>query len=240
MTGQRSRFSLDWRVALGLCVTVIWISTGLVYLLSIVGWNNFVRLPTADIGSFLEGAFAPLAFLWLVIGHFMQQKEITANTQAIKIQEQSARRLELHSRRDTYFKLLNLVQEQLGSIASFHYMSVRGPTGSGDMSSEEFADGRSKMNSGDHALFVRLMTLETFRLRDNADAIEEMYFGTDVRRRHTENYVRTFEKLLKAAREADADEMISNALLFGSAVGRYYRVILYIQGHDPQELELFV
>ncbi|NCF19952.1 MAG: hypothetical protein GWP63_17085 [Haliea sp.] len=42
-----------------------------------VGLNSFVTLPTADIGSFLEGAFASLAFLWLVNGHFMQQKVIT-------------------------------------------------------------------------------------------------------------------------------------------------------------------
>jgi hypothetical protein len=43
----------------------------------VVGLNSFVTLHTADIGSFLVGAFAPLAFLWLVIGHFMQQKVIT-------------------------------------------------------------------------------------------------------------------------------------------------------------------
>ena len=74
---------MDWRVTLGLTLTTAWIGTGLIYLLSVVGIGNFVMLPTADIGSFLEGAFAPLAFLWLVIGHFMQQKEITANTTAI-------------------------------------------------------------------------------------------------------------------------------------------------------------
>ena len=105
-------------------------------------------LPTADIGSFLEGAFAHLAFLWLVIGHFMQQKEITANTKAIHIQERSARRLELHSRRDSYFKLLNLIQDQLGTIAGFHYFSVMGPSGTGDMSTEEFTAGRALAGKG--------------------------------------------------------------------------------------------
>ena len=104
--------------------------------------EQFRRLPTADIGSFLEGAFAPLAFLWLVIGHFMQQKEITANTKAIGIQEKSARRLEVHSQRDSYFKLLDLVQDQLGSIASFHHMSVCGPTRTGEITGEEFTEQR--------------------------------------------------------------------------------------------------
>lgn len=36
--------------------------------------------------SFLEGAFAPLAFLWLVIGYFLQKKELIQNTNAIKMQ----------------------------------------------------------------------------------------------------------------------------------------------------------
>ena len=117
MDKEKSVLNMDWRVAFGFGVTVTWITAGLFYLLGIVGWGNFVHLPTADIGSFLEGAFAPLAFLWLVIGHFMQQTEISANTRAIKLQEQSARRLELHSRQDSYFKLLTLVQEQLGGIA---------------------------------------------------------------------------------------------------------------------------
>ena len=123
---------MDWRVVFGLAITIVWTTTGLTYLTAVVGMNNFVHLPTADIGSFLEGAFAPLAFLWLVIGHFMQQREIASNTKAIGIQEQSARRLEVHSQRDSYFKLLNLVQDQLGAIAGFHYMSVCGPTGTGD------------------------------------------------------------------------------------------------------------
>ena len=93
---------MDWRIAFGLSLTTLWIAAGLFYLIAVVGPNNFVHLPTADIGSFLEGAFAPLAFLWLVIGHFMQQKEISSNTMAIKLQEKSARRLELHSRQDSY------------------------------------------------------------------------------------------------------------------------------------------
>lgn len=240
MSDGKKQFFIDWRIAFGLVVTVVWISVGLMYLLGVVGWDGFVRLPTADIGSFLEGAFAPLAFLWLVIGHFMQQKEITANTRAIQVQEMSARRLELHSRRDSYFKLLNLIQDQLGSIAAFHYMSVMGPTGAGEMTTEEFAAGRSTASNGDHAFFVRLMIRQTFNLRDDRDAIQNLYFGTDIRKRHTENYVATFEKLLKEAREVDKDGMISNALLRGSATGRQYRIIKYIQGEDIHELELYV
>lgn len=224
---------MDWRVTLGLALTVIWISAGLVYLLNVVGIVNFVYLPTADIGSFLEGAFAPLAFLWLVIGHFMQQKEITANTQAIKIQEQSARRLEVHSARDSYFKLLTLVQSQLGAIAAFHYMSVCGPSGSGELSNDEFTEQRTASASGDHAWFIRKLISLAAQNQDKPDTLQDIFFGTDVRKRHSENFQSTFRRLLNAAVEVDTDEMLQDALLNGSAEGLWYRMILHVKGEQP-------
>ncbi len=95
----------DWRITAGFILSTVWIASGFYYLKNIVGFSAFIVLPTGEIGSFLEGSFAPLAFMWLVIGHFMQQKEISANTKAIQVQEQNAERLELHSRRETYFQI---------------------------------------------------------------------------------------------------------------------------------------
>ena len=71
-------------------------------------------------------------------GFIVPQSEITANTRAIGLQEASARRLEVHSQRDSYFKLHELVQDQLGAIAGFHFMSIAGPTGSGKISGEVY------------------------------------------------------------------------------------------------------
>lgn len=221
---------MDWRILFGLSVTSIWIGTGLFYLIVVVGSGNFVNLPTADIGSFLEGAFAPLAFLWLVIGHFMQQKEISSNTRAIKLQEQSARRLELHSRQDSYFKLLDLVQNQLGAIAGFHYMSVAGPTGTEEISGEEFVEQRAISATGDHGWFIRKMLGMTIGELQNRARLEEIFFSTPIRQRHTDNFARTFGKLLSAAESVDTDEMICDALLNGSAEGLFYRVILHARG----------
>jgi hypothetical protein len=231
-TDTDKSFSMDWRVAFGLVVTVVWITTGLTYLFVVVGLDSFVHLPTADIGSFLEGAFAPLAFLWLVIGHFMQQKEITANTRAITIQEESARRLEVHSQRDSYFKLLNLVQDQLGAIASFHYMSVCGPSGTGVITSEDFARGRAESGMGDHSLFIRKMIALAVDSQNDPARIEDIFFGTDIRIRHSHNFTRTFGKLLNAARAVDTDDMVAEALLQGSAAGLLYRIIRHARGEE--------
>jgi hypothetical protein len=223
---------VDWRIAFGLVVTSCWMTAGLFYLLVLVGWGNFVALPTADIGSFLEGAFAPLAFLWLVIGHFMQQKEITANTRAIGIQEQSARRLEIHSQRDSYFKLLDLVQDQLGSIAGFHYMSVCGPTGTGEITGEEFTEQRNQASNGDPAWFIRKMIGLAVNNREDTEQLQEIFFGTEIRTRHSNNFTKTFAKLENAARAVDTDDMVTDALLYGSAAGMLYRIILSVRGEE--------
>ena len=226
------QFSMDWRLAFGLGITLIWITTGLLYLFLVVGWDNFVHLPTADIGSFLEGAFAPLAFLWLVIGHFMQQKEITANTRAISIQEQSARRLEVHSQRDSFFKLHELVQAQLGAIAGFHYMSVCGPTGTGLISGEDFADQRNHAANGDPSWFIRKMIGLAVDVREDTAALREIFFGTEIRTRHSNNYTLAFRKLMKNAKAVDTDEIITDALVIGSAAGILYRVIQHVRGEE--------
>jgi hypothetical protein len=221
----------DWRILLGTTLTALWISAGLIYLLAKVGWGDFVDLPTGDIGSFLEGAFAPLAFLWLVIGHFMQQSEISANTKAITLQEQSARRQEIHAQRNSYFQLLGLVQDQLGAIAGFHFMSVCGPTGTGDIDRDQFNSLRAE-SSSDHAVFIRKMVTLAADHREDEDAINEIFFGTEIRQRHSDNYVNTFKKLIKAAEAVDHDEMLTNALIYGSAAGMLYRVIRFLQGDE--------
>lgn len=229
MSEQRTQW--DWRILLGSILTLVWISAGVVYLLGKVGWANFVDLPTGDIGSFLEGAFAPLAFLWLVIGHFMQQSEISANTKAITLQEQSARRQEIHAQRNSYFQLLDLVQDQLGAIAGFHFMSVCGPTGTGDIDRDQFNSLRAE-SSSDHSIFIRKMVTLAADNRDDPKAVEEIFFGTEIRQRHSDNFVNTFRKLITAAEAVDHDEMLSNALIYGSSAGMLYRVIRYLQGDE--------
>ena len=110
---------MDWRVSLGLALTIGWLALGAWYMFfGLSEWREFVPRNAADLGSFLQGVFAPLAFLWLVLGHFMQQGEIAANTRAIQMQEINTRRMEMLSRRDSFFNLQNLVHQQLGSAAS--------------------------------------------------------------------------------------------------------------------------
>ncbi len=47
---------------------------------------DFAVLKLNERGDFLAGLFAPLAFLWLVIGYFMQSSELKQNREALVIQ----------------------------------------------------------------------------------------------------------------------------------------------------------
>lgn len=222
---------MDWRVLFGTVLTALWILTGLIYLLGKVGWGQFVNLPTGEIGSFLEGAFAPLAFLWLVIGHFMQQGEISSNTKAIKLQEASALRQEVHAQRNAYFQLLKLVQQQLSSIAGYQYMSVCGPTGTGAITLEEYQQMRTD-STGDPELFVRKMFGLASNIRDDEAQLNELFFGTEIRTRHANNFYSTFKKLIKNAEDVDYDDLLVNALMYGSAAGILYRIIAHLKGDE--------
>ena len=79
-------FTPDWRIWLGVVVTAGWLLLGILYVGSSIGWSRIGDQPAEVIGNFLEGAFAPLAFLWLVIGYFLQQKELAQNTEALRQQ----------------------------------------------------------------------------------------------------------------------------------------------------------
>lgn len=83
---QKQLNEIDWRIILALTITFFWIASGIYYLSVNIGWDQFFKQPLESLGSFLEGAFAPLAFLWLVVGYFLQQKELSKNTEAIQLQ----------------------------------------------------------------------------------------------------------------------------------------------------------
>ena len=77
------RSSRDWRIWFGVASTAFWLWLGGLYVTMVVGFGDFVRQPADAIGGFLEGAFAPLAFLWLVIGFFLQQAAETGYYQVL-------------------------------------------------------------------------------------------------------------------------------------------------------------
>ena len=107
------------------------------------------------LGSFLEGAFAPLAFLWLVIGLFIQQNQLARNTDELRrTNEQSIKQTEAiaaterNARQEAFFKISENVQKQLNSIAGMILISNKGQVGDGTYSEVELAEFWRQHTSG--------------------------------------------------------------------------------------------
>ena len=159
------------------------------------GWVGFARLPAEQLGSFLEGAFAPLAFLWLVIGYFLQQKELEQNTDALRAQlrdlERSAEQAvvqsekmaasEIHARQETFLSIAQSVRNQLGTIASFLFMSSQGAAGDGTVSGEKQGRMFAQFSQNDPEVFSRAL-LEASLGTDTAEESLALFYGTPVRR----------------------------------------------------------
>lgn len=73
---------LNW----GVIITITWI-VGIAYIWLFGKLNSPESLN--ELGDFLAGAFAPIAFLWLVLGYRQQGKQLEQNTKALEQQEKA-------------------------------------------------------------------------------------------------------------------------------------------------------
>jgi hypothetical protein len=111
------------RTMIGGVITAIWLA-GLGYIFNEKGGvEALFKLPLNEIGDFLAGAFAPLAFIWFVIAYAQQGEELRQNTAALSaqyeemkktaeqaaIQAEAIKANELHARRDLFLRYADLM-----------------------------------------------------------------------------------------------------------------------------------
>ena len=235
----------DRQVQVGLWLTALWLGAGVLYVATSLGWTALVRLPLGDLGDFLDGAFAPLAFLWLVLGLFLQQRELAANNLAIQrqfevmqrtaeqaeIQTRAIAANELHARQDTFIDVAELVTRQLEVVAGMLFVSSQGSPGDGNVSDDDVDLMFARLASGESSVFSRRLILLRARTRDEREAWK-LFYGTPIRRQHCETYIRSFERLLRSATACDPEGMIVDAL-HGNAQGRLYRLMCTMRDSPP-------
>ncbi len=238
----KSRFSAlagerDWRIWFGLIVTIVWISGGIWFVGAAIRLNPEQALSLDTVGGFLEGAFAPLAFLWLVIGLFIQQRELARHAEALRhTSEQSAKQTqaiaatEMNARQETFFKIAENVKHQLAGISGMLFMSGLGPAGSGRYDRDQMDEMFRQSANGDSETFARQFLTMDF-LQEGG--LSELLYGTEIRRRHTRNYQRTYERLLALAEGCDVDGIIKDAMLQNAFGLLYQRMHL----HRPPDLK---
>jgi hypothetical protein len=228
------RRSPDWRIWLGLGVTTAWLLLGSLYISANLGWLNLHRIPADELGNFLEGAFAPLAFLWLVIGYFLQQKELQQNTEALRQQSEQMAETVIHARQDTFLQVVRNVRYQLGSITGFLFISSQSDSFDGEVTAEEQSQMFAKQSAQDPEIFSRRL-LEVHVQLPNEQEKYDLFYGTKVRARHSNNFIFTFERLMRRAEQVDSDNMIRDALL-EHGHGLIYRIAKRHQSNAPEQL----
>ena len=190
---RKSYIPQDWRILVALILTVVWFLFLFVYIARNVGWSSFMDLPIEEMGTFLEGAFAFLAFLWLVIGLFIQQSVLAENNQELRRtnlhsekQTQAIAATEMNARQETFFKIAESTRRQLGSNTGLLFISSQGPIGNEAYSSEDLAEIWKQFAGGDVEVFSRLFL--TMAATTGQDFFE-LFYGTEIRRRHTETFL---------------------------------------------------
>ncbi|RIL06893.1 MAG: hypothetical protein DCC71_04950 [Proteobacteria bacterium] len=226
-----------WLLRLGLGLTVVWVLLQLYYIVAIVGFERFVEEGPPSVGGFLEGAFAPLAFLWLVIGFFLQREELQRQSRAIDLQYQELRRTaehaevqaraiaanEQHARQEAFLRVLRLIQQQLGVRAGLLFVCSQIVPAGGTVEPEEAQAMWTALGAGDEGVFARALMAAHFRAEEDRESWD-LFWSTPIRTRHSETYCAVFDRMLARARACDADALLTETLL-GSTLGQVYGLI---------------
>jgi len=206
----------DPRILYGLAITVVWLVLGVLYISYNLGWSQFATLPIGEMGNFLEGAFAPLAFLWLVIGLFIQQSVLAENNRELRDnniqsekQTMAIAATEMNARQETFFKIADNTRRQLGGIAGLLFQSSKGQTGDNTYSEAEFMEMWHLFATGDFEIFSR----NFLALAGKGVDMQPLFYGTQMRCTHTDNFIMNFDRLLRLARDCDTNGIISDAQL---------------------------
>ena len=234
-------------VRVAFAATAFWFAVAAYYIATEIGWGRFRHLPADTIGTFLEGVFAPLAFLWLVVGYFLQQAEIHQNTEALRAQSIQIQRTaeqaiiqsqvivanEVHARQETFLRIAQQVQGQLGMIMGMLWVSSQGSNGSGAVGAAEQSGMFAQLSSRDTEVFSRRMIETHF-----STPLEQrfaLFYGTPIRARHSNHFIVTFNRLIGRAMDCDPEGVIGNALRY-SGHGAVYNFAVAYQKQAPPEL----
>ncbi len=124
--------------------------------------------------------------------------------------------------RGVFFQIAESVKNQLGGISGMLYASSLGPAGSGAMDKAQMDDCFARAGGGDSEVFARMFISANFT--EDVD-LADLLYGTDVRTRHSTNFIRTFERLAKLARNCDVEGIIEDSLMHSAFGILYQRMI---------------
>ena len=234
-----------WLLRLGVGLTLLWVAAQLYYILAVVGFDEFVAEGPPSVGGFLEGAFAPLAFLWLVVGFFLQREELQRSSHAIDLQYQEMRRAteqaevqaraiaanEMHARQEAFLRLADLIHQQLGATLGLLTMSSQTVGAGGTLDDAGAQALWAALGNGDRFVFARTLMAVHFR-GDRSHDTWSLFWSTPIRVRHSESFLAVFERMIERARACDGDGLLVETLL-GSTHGQVFTLMKETRSSTP-------
>ena len=206
-------------LGLGVVLTTVWLLGGLVYIVFLDGWMSFVEQSADAIGGFLEGFFAPLAFLWLVIGLFIQQRELASNTEALKQtnlnsakQTEVLAATELRARQSAFFQIAENVRRQTGNLAGIIVRSLENEQGEKVVSDDQMKEYWIDHQNGQYEIFPAVLSDPEERFENAGLSPSDIYYGTVERQQSTAEYLRSFRGLTGLAKDCDDDGTIMRTI----------------------------
>lgn len=224
-----SRFEIkDWRISLGLILTFVWLLAWISVALW-EGWDAFWGQELGRLGG-LEGLFAPLAFLWLVLGLFIQQKELSVNTQTLQQSNRQAAEqtrvlaeTELRARQAAFFQILDSVSRSTGTLLGYMISQIFGPDGQEVYSEEQLATYWSAHGAGEYERFPLIILADEL-------ASEEFFFGNEVNAGWSEDVIKNLRNILALARDCDDDKgTIHSSVTRSSLAYVYVHMLRYVK-----------
>jgi len=212
------KIKVDWRILTGIIISVIWLLVLSFFLVQKMSWQQFSDLPLDQIDGFLSGTFSPLAFIWLIIGFFIQQGEIAENAKNIERQAE-------HSNLDNFLKMSEIVYRHLGVITAYLYISCREDIQETLDTPIDIDDKWARSGNGDYGIFARGLVRYRFFDDGRPRDMTKIFFSTEIRQSHSSNYQRIFEGLLVKAKASDCTGSLYDALNEGTIWGILYRML---------------
>jgi len=214
----------------GLLATLVWLVLSALYVSNVVGWSAFLAARPNEIGDALAGTFAPLAFLWLVIGYFQQSRELRQNSVALNDQAEQTKRLAAeaekqaesirltaeHSQKDTFFRVAEVMENDLRIIA-YRISDFMDDIGfRRAMTDREVWE---RVGAGDKGLFMRIVSNQIDRNWISTKRV----LSDSSKNFLVRQYVRVFDKLLEEAAKIDDESGRIRQLYLYADSGDLYR-----------------
>lgn len=151
-------------------ITYGWLAVIGVY--SAVRFDKIFLKEPNTLGDFLAGAFAPLAFFWLVVGYFLQRRELELQRHELEenrtvqseqkvqmaLQAEAIRANEQHARRDTFFRMIEFARHELAMRAAHLHANLRSSSlVKFEDAPDYLANEMNKYIQGDRDIFFRAL-----------------------------------------------------------------------------------